>query len=140
MFWTKALWQQYLKLSISFKECVLINVLRLCSLEGLRESTRFLISNRSVIQLTDGDFRVTDTEKAFNVKERKSPKLTYTCHCIKFQQRDGIFSYVMAVAERKRSLSRALEYYQEQRAGTNKIINKCVPKRTGEKSQQRKPR
>ena len=46
----------------------------------------------------------------------------------------------MAVAERKGSLSCVLEYYQEQGANTNKIINKCVPKRAGEKSHQRKPR
>ena len=90
--------------------------------------------------MINGDFCVTDTEKAFNVKERKSPKLTYTCDCTKFQQLDGICSHVMAVAERKGSLSRVLEYYQEQGANTNKIINKCVPKRAGEKSHQRKPR
>ena len=46
----------------------------------------------------------------------------------------------MAVAERKGSLSRVLEYYQEQEANTNEIINKCVPKRAGEKSHQRTPR
>ena len=46
----------------------------------------------------------------------------------------------MAVAERKGSLSSVLEYYQEQGANTNKIINKCVPKLAGEKSHQRKPR
>ena len=45
----------------------------------------------------------------------------------------------MAVAERKGSLSRVQEYYQEQRANTNKI-NKCVPKRASEKSHQREPR
>ena len=90
--------------------------------------------------MINGDFCVTDTEKAFNVKERKSPKLTYTCDCTKFQQLDGICSHVMAVAERKGSLSCVLEYYQEQGANTNKIINKCVPKRAGEKSHQRKPR
>ena len=45
----------------------------------------------------------------------------------------------MAVAERKGSLSCVLEYYQEQGANTNKIINKCVPKRAGEKSHRRKP-
>ena len=49
-------------------------------------------------------------------------------------------SHVMAVAERKGSLSRVLEYYQEQGADTNKIITKCVPKWDGEKSLQRKPR
>ena len=90
--------------------------------------------------MINGDFCVTDTEKAFNVKERKSPKLTYTCDCTKFQQLDGICSHVMAVAERKGSLSRVLEYYQEQGANTNKIISRCIPKRTGEKSHQRKPR
>ena len=129
-----------LNLSISLKECVVINVLPLGTLEGLWERTKFLISNRSVIQLINGDFCVTDTEKAFNVKERKSPKLTYTCDCTKFQQLDGICSHVMAVAERKGSLSCVLEYYQEQGANTNKIINKCVPKGAGEKSHQRKPR
>ena len=46
----------------------------------------------------------------------------------------------MAVAERKGSLSCVLEYYQEQGANTNKIINKCVPKQVGDKSHQRKPR
>ena len=116
------------------------NVLPLSALEGLWERTKFLISNRSVIQLINGDFCVTDTEKAFNVKERKSPKLTYTCDCTKFQQLDGICSHVMAVAERKGSLSCVLEYYQEQGANTNKIINKCVPKRVGEKSHQKKTR
>ena len=75
-------------LSISLKECALINVLPLSTLEGLWERTKFLISNRSVIQLINGDFCVTVTEKAFNVKERKSPKLTYTCDCTKFQQLD----------------------------------------------------
>ena len=45
----------------------------------------------------------------------------------------------MAVAERKGSLSHVIEYYQEQGANTNKMISKCVPKRAGEKSQQRKP-
>ena len=35
----------------------------------------------------------------------------------------------MVVAERKRSLSGVLEYYQERGANTSKIINKCVPKR-----------
>ena len=45
----------------------------------------------------------------------------------------------MSVAERKGSLSCVLEYYQEQGANTNKIINKCVPKRAGEKSHRRKP-
>ena len=48
--------------------------------------------------------------------------------------------YVMAVAEKKGSLFRVLEYYQEQGANTNKIINKRVPKRAGDKSHQRKPR
>ena len=129
-----------LNLSISLKECALINVLPLGTLEGLWERTKFLISNRSVIQLINGDFCVTNTEKAFNVKERKSFKLTYTCDCIKFQQLDGIYSHVMAVAERKGSLSRVLEYYQELGANTNKIINKCVPKRAGEKSHHRKSR
>ena len=106
-----------LNLSISLKECALINVLPLSTLEGLWERTKFLISNRSVIQLINGDFCVTDTEKAFNVKERKSPKLTYTCDCTKFQQLDGICSHVMAVAERKelvlcsRILSRARSQY-----------------------------
>ena len=89
--------------------------------------------------MINGDFCVTDTEKAFNVKERNSPKLTYTCDCTKFQQLDGICSHVTAVAERKESLSRILEYYQGQGANTNKVINKCVPKRAGEKSHQRKP-
>ena len=89
--------------------------------------------------MINGDFCVTDTEKAFNVKERKSPKLTYTCDCTKFQQLDGICSHVMAVAERKGKSSCVLEYYQEQGANTNKI-NKCVPKQAGEKSHQRKPR
>ena len=46
----------------------------------------------------------------------------------------------MAVDERKGSLSRVLEYYQEQGANTNKIISRCIPKRTGEKSHQRKLR
>ena len=46
----------------------------------------------------------------------------------------------MAVAEKKGSLFRVLEYYQEQGANTNKIINKRVPKRAGDKSHQRKPR
>ena len=77
-----------LNLSISLKECALINVLPLRALEGLWERIKFLISSRSVIQLINGDFCVTDTEKAFNVKERKSPKLTYTCDCTKFQQLD----------------------------------------------------
>ena len=45
----------------------------------------------------------------------------------------------MAVAERKGSLSHVIEYYQEQGANTNKMISKCVPKRAGEKSHQRKP-
>ena len=112
-----------LNLSISLKECALINVLLLSTLDRLWERTKFLISNRSAIQLINGDFCVTDTEKAFNVKERKSPKLTYTCDCTKFQQLDGICSHVMAVAERKGSLSCALGYYQEQGANTNKIIN-----------------
>ena len=106
-----------LNLSISLKECVVINVLPLGTFEGLWERTKFLISNRSAIQLINGDFCVTDTEKAFNVKERKSPKLTYTCDCTKFQQLDGICSHVMAVAERKelvlcsRILSRARSQY-----------------------------
>ena len=42
--------------------------------------------------------------------------------------------------QKERSLSCVLEYYQEQGANTNKIINKCVPKRAGDKSHQRKPR
>ena len=106
-----------LNLSVSLKEYALINVLPLSTLEGLWERTKFLISNRSVIQLINGDFCVTVTEKAFNVKERKSPKLTYTCDCTKFQQLDGICSHVMAVAERKelvlcsRILSRARSQY-----------------------------
>ena len=107
-------------LSISLKECALINVLPLSTLEGLWERTKFLISNRSVIQLINGDFCVINAEKAFNVKERKSHKLTYTCGCTKFQQL--ICSHVMAVAERKSSLSYVLEYYQEQGANTNKIM------------------
>ena len=45
-----------LNLSISLKEYVLINVLPLSTLEGLWERTKFLISNRSVIQLINGDF------------------------------------------------------------------------------------
>ena len=69
-----------------------------------------------------------------------SPKLTYTFDCLKFQQLDGIGSHVMAVAERKGSLSRVLEYYQERGANSNRIINKCVPKRARQKSHQRKPR
>ena len=60
--------------------------------------------------------------KSFNVKERKLPRLTYTCDCTKFQQLDGVCSHVMAVAERKGSLSRVLEYYQQQGANTNKIM------------------
>ena len=71
-----------LNLSISLKECALIKVLPLSPLEGLWERTKFLISNKSVIQLINGDFCVTDTEKAFNIKERKShtlTKLTNTC-------------------------------------------------------------
>ena len=78
--------------------------------------------------------------KACNVKESKSPKLTYTCDCIKFQQLDGVCSHVMADAERKENLSRVLEYFQEQGANANKIMNKCVSKRAGEKSNQRKLR
>ena len=73
-----------LNLSISLKEYVLINVLPLSTLEGLWERTKFLISNRSVIQLINGDFCVTDTEEAFNVKKRKSTELAYTCDCTKF--------------------------------------------------------
>ena len=56
-----------LNLSISLKECAFINVLPLGTLEGLWERTKFLISNRSVIQLINGDFCVTDTGKAFKV-------------------------------------------------------------------------
>ena len=56
-----------LNLSVSLKEYALINVLPLSTLEGLWDRTKFLISNRSVIQLINGDFCVTDTEKAFNV-------------------------------------------------------------------------
>ena len=89
--------------------------------------------------MINGDFCVTDTEKAFNVKERKSPKLRYVCDCTKFQQLDGICSHVMAVAERKGSLSRILEYYQEQGDNTNKIINKCVPKWAGENHARENP-
>ena len=37
-------------------------------------------------------------------------------------------------------MSCVLEYYQEQGANTNKIINKCAPKRVGEKSHQKKTR
>ena len=107
---------------------------------SLWEITKFLISNRSVIQLINGDFCVTGTEKAFKVKERKSQKLTYTCDCIKFQQLDGICSQVMAVAERKGSLPHVLEYYQEQGANTSKVINKYITKWAGDKSHQRKPR
>ena len=115
-------------LSISLKECALINFLPLSTLEGLWERTKFLISNRSVIQLTNGDCCVTDTEKIFNVKERKSPKLAYTFDCTKFQQLDGICSsHVMAVAERKGNLSRVLEYCQDHGANTNKIINHLSP-------------
>ena len=51
-----------LNLSISLKECALINALPLSTLEGLWERTKFLISNRSVIQLINGDFCVTDRE------------------------------------------------------------------------------
>ena len=43
-----------LNLSISLKKCALINVL-------LWKKTKFLISNRTVIQLINGDFCVTDT-------------------------------------------------------------------------------
>ena len=73
-----------LHLSISLKERALINVLPLSTLEELWERTKFLISNRSITQLINGDFCVADTEKAFKLKERKSPKLTYTCGCTKF--------------------------------------------------------
>ena len=73
-----------LNLSIFLKECALIIVLPLSTLEELWERTKFLISNRSITQLINGDFCVTDTEKAFKVKERKSHKLTYTCGCTKF--------------------------------------------------------
>ena len=90
--------------------------------------------------MINGDFCVINTEKAFNDKERKSPKLTYTCDGTKFQQLDRIYSHVMAVVERKGSLSRVLEYYQEQRANANKIINKCVTKRAGQKLHQKKSR
>ena len=89
--------------------------------------------------MISGDFCVTETEKAFNVKERKTPKLTYTFDCTKFQQLDGICSHNMAVAERKGRLSCVLLYYQEQGAKTDKMKNKCVPKQAGEKSQQRTP-
>ena len=63
-----------------------------------------LIPNKSVIQLIDGEFCVTDTEKAFSVKERKSPMLTYTYECIKFQQLDGICSHVMFYIKSKESI------------------------------------
>ena len=49
-------------------------------------------------------------------------------------------NHLTAVAERKGSLSRVLEYYPVQGVNSNKIINKCVPKRPGEKSHQRTPR
>ena len=81
---------------------------------------KFLISNRSA----NGDFCVADTEKAFTVKEGKSPKLTYACDCIKFQQLDMIYSHVMAVAERKGSLSCVLEYYQKRGASIYQWNNK----------------
>ena len=87
-----------------------------------------------------GDSCVTDAEKAFTVKKRKSPKLAYNCDCAKFQQLEGICSHVMACVERKGSLYHVLEYYQEKGVSTNKIANKCVPERAGEKSYQRKPR
>ena len=77
---------------------------------------------------------------SFNVKERKSPNLTYTYDCTKFQLLHGICSHVMAVAERKRSFSRVPEHYQQQGTNTNKIINKSGPRRVGEKPHQRKPR
>ena len=77
---------------------------------------------------------------SFNVKERKSPNLTYTCDCTKFQQLHGICSHVMAVAERKRSFSRVPQHYQQQGTNTNKIINKSGSRRAGDKSHQRKPR
>ena len=46
----------------------------------------------------------------------------------------------MAVTERSESFSRILEYFQERGASTNGIIKKCVLKRVGKKSHQRKPR
>ena len=41
---------------------------------------------------------------------------------------------------KKGSFTRVIEYSQEQGANTNKIVSKCVPKRAGEKSHQKKPR
>ena len=98
-----------LNLTISLKECALINVYPLGTYEGRWVKTKFVMSNRSVIQFIIGDFCVTDTKKTFSFKEGKSPKLTHICDCIKFQQLDGIYSHVMTVAERKRNLSHVLE-------------------------------
>ena len=118
-----------LNLSISLKESALINVLSLGTLEELWERIKFLISSISVIQLFNGNFCVTDTEKSFNVKERKS----YTCDCINFQQLNRICGHAIAV-------SCILKYFQERGANITKIINKCIPKQAGEKLHQRKPR
>ena len=90
-------------LLFSLKECALINVL------PLRYSWRTL-----------------GKDQIFDVKETYTT-LTYTSESIKFQQLDGICSYVMALSERKVSLPHVVKNYQERGANTNKIIINASP-------------
>ena len=82
---------------------------------------------------------VTDYSQAYNVEETAS-KIPYHCCCKDFKDTDGLCGHVVAVCEFKGCLKAFLEQFGKHGADLNKIINRNIPMRGGDKQHQKKPR
>ena len=127
------------KLSVQLAECQESLNIPLATLKRIWHKAEFLLANCHVSRLLGGNYCVTDYSQAYNVEETAS-KIPYHCCCKDFKDTDGLCGHVVAVCEFKGCLKAFLEQFGKHGADLNKIINRNIPMRGGDKQHQKKPR
>ena len=67
-------------------------------------------------------------------------QLMYTCGCQKFSVYDGLCGHILAVADKCGESKELIQNYVQYGGKVNRIVNKALPKKGGDKSLQKKKR
>ena len=127
----------YKKLSFPFNECPLLPQIPSSSFRNIYTFAEYVSNSCQISGLTV----IFDGEKTINVqKSFGKDKLMYTCVCQKCCVYDGLRGHVLAVADKCGESKELIQNYVQYGGKVNRIVNKALPKKGGDKSHQKKKR
>ena len=125
-------------LSVSFSALKCCSNIPLYTLKNIWATAEFIVGNYIIQEMAGGNFCVPDTTFGATVIPENNYGLK--CTCKQYINTSGLCAHVLAVAEKNGFIREFIQKYDSKKININKVIAQAVPKRAGDKPQQKKPR